>query len=582
MFRSKSLLMILIVCMLSIFSVQHMSLAHPDETAIKKAKEALEKSEEAMDDAVDRWGTIRGDLETLIDAWNKNKAAIKRGNDAALSGTAAAIVSGAAAAAAAVASGGSLAPAVIPAAYSAYVALQGSVAPDSIGMQELMDAMSIVLSLVDAALADVQAAWSGGTMVVPLLNTDHEIVRDADNNIVFRARTLTGYTVQYRAYLEACARHIGMDYNSLFETVQMNSGEVDSHEFEEPKSYHHYSEEPVAKGTYDWETWDLPKDFECYGPCEDMFRSPHEAFTAHQEKCGTAKKHYIDEYMDIPVSERLTGTTSAQDLLAKRSVAQGCGKTWYNCPKKPNPKEGAKHEVRTCKKTVWEKPAYPSAEPTGYTCNRKFRRCMGRIFDHDHNLVGGTTHSDEANSSSTTTQQTIAPDPTPTPSPTPTMHPCGMHATSVSGDHSQISPPCGDPSHANIVLYACQTGSTHATQITGYSGTFYECQPHQTFACGHTDLMSNSYTHRSETCPLDSNGQACSSGSYYACQSHTHVYPAPSATCANGHTYDPSNSTENNRHRTRTCRWCSQTWQRCTSGAPTCLVKTSRSCWAIE
>ncbi len=245
----------------------------------------------------------------------------------------------------------------------------------------------------------------------------------------------------------------------------------------------------------------------------------------------------------------------------------------------------------------------------------------------------GDVHTDDEDEDGEDENDDTTTTPTPAPStPGSSTHPCGIHATSVSGDHSQITPPCGDPSHATIVLYACQTGSTHATQITGYSGTFYECQPHTTFACGHTDLMSNSYTHRSETCPLDGYGQACSSGSYYACQSHTHDYPTPitgpcghiygtherssharqasctqtnangdsctvtgfyacqththvfpvRATCANGHTYDPSNSTENNRHRTRTCRWCSQTWEKCTSGAPTCLVKTSRRCWAIE
>lgn len=206
---------------------------------------------------------------------------------------------------------------------------------------------------------------------------------------------------------------------------------------------------------------------------------------------------------------------------------------------------------------------------------------------------------------------------------------CSVHsgAASEASSHQSGTYACGVHSG-----YLCQASSDHGTTISGWGGSFYECQPHQTFACGHTDLTANSYTHRSETCPFDSYAQACSSGSYYACQSHTHDYPnridgacghtytvaqrsshelqascsetnangdsctvtsfyacqththvyPVRATCANGHSYDPDISTENNRHRTRTCRWCSQTWQKCVSGAPQCLVKTKRNCWAIE
>ncbi len=246
--------------------------------------------------------------------------------------------------------------------------------------------------------------------------------------------------------------------------------------------------------------------------------------------------------------------------------------------------------------------------------------------------------SQKVSSSSSLETSTLATnEPTSTPSETtPTTAPqnaitgaCGVHtiAASDASSHESGTYACGVHSG-----YLCQASSDHGTTISGWGGSFYECQPHQTFACGHTDLTANSYTHRSETCPFDSYAQACSSGSYYACQSHTHDYPnridgacghtytvgqrsshelqascsetnangdsctvtsfyacqththvyPVRATCANGHSYDPDISTENNRHRTRTCRWCSQTWQKCVSGAPQCLVKTKRNCWAIE
>ena len=86
------------------------------------------------------------------------------------------------------------------------------------------------------------------------------------------------------------------------------------------------------------------------------------------------------------------------------------------------------------------------------------------------------------------------------PPPTSSYHPCGVHETSESGDHSWITPACGDITHAG---YACQIGSTHTNLQASCSVT-------------------------------NSNGDYCTYASFYACQSHTHVYPAPtpSATCA--------------------------------------------------
>lgn len=182
--------------------------------------------------------------------------------------------------------------------------------------------------------------------------------------------------------------------------------------------------------------------------------------------------------------------------------------------------------------------------------------------------------------------QPVAPTPTPPPqTPTTVMYTCGIHS--------------GDPNSAS---------SDHSTMISGYSGSFYECQPHQTFGCGHQDLTSNSYNHRSETCPTNSNGVACTSGSYYACQSHTHQYPAPTIscgrsacsetvgstnehreTCASGHLYWNCNPTAVRHHITRTCRFseCGRTWEKCTTPiTPVCnkpwRKRNGLKCWGIN
>ncbi len=148
-----------------------------------------------------------------------------------------------------------------------------------------------------------------------------------------------------------------------------------------------------------------------------------------------------------------------------------------------------------------------------------------------------------------------------TPS-TPSYHACGIHATSVSGDHTWGTFACGDATH---VGYLCQASSDHSITISGWSGTFYECQPHQAFVCGHTDLTANAYTHRLESCPPNSNGDSCTAGSSYACSSHTHVYPAIVCGAASwtGCTASISSRTE---HQTA-CRNCPESYWTCsTSG----------------
>ncbi len=143
---------------------------------------------------------------------------------------------------------------------------------------------------------------------------------------------------------------------------------------------------------------------------------------------------------------------------------------------------------------------------------------------------------------------TTPPDTTPSPS----MHACGVHETSVSGDHSAAS--CGTSGH-----YNCD-GSDHSLQAS----------------CTSTD----------------SNGSSCTVTGFYACASpHTHQYPTPdpnTATCANGHTYNPNNTSQYNRHRTRTCRYseCGNTWEKCVSNTPKCNKPYRKArgkyCWAIE
>ena len=129
-------------------------------------------------------------------------------------------------------------------------------------------------------------------------------------------------------------------------------------------------------------------------------------------------------------------------------------------------------------------------------------------------------------------------------------------------------------------------------------------------ACGvHSSGTSGDHSLQSSCSSSNANG-TCTVTSFYACQSHTHVYPPPppptvrcgrsactasvssstehqSSPCAAGDTYYTCNPNVNvsqwqNRHRVRTCRrsGCGNTWQLCQSSTPSCSAKSGKRCSA--
>ncbi len=253
----------------------------------------------------------------------------------------------------------------------------------------------------------------------------------------------------------------------------------------------------------------------------------------------------------------------------------GCGKKRWSCE---TSKQLAWHQIRDCYNSVTV-PLPLAGGPTEF-CPERFRHC--RNSECDFRIKRKRGHSDGTQSNSPSGVANLTAESHLIDEP-PAMHVCGVHESWQSGDHAWGTFLCGDATH---VGYLCQVSSDHSTLISGYSGSFYECQPHQTFACGHTDLTANASTHVQAQCPSTSAGGVRCTHTYWAClhpaggSSHNHTYMSACGACSVS--YDPSNSTENNNHRTRTCRWCSQTWQKCVSGAPQCLVKTNRKCWAID
>ncbi len=304
--------------------------------------------------------------------------------------------------------------------------------------------MSALLSLMDTARANVEAAYNGGYLV-----------KEPPGSYIgaaYYAEYTKGYDPEYDAYLSMAVSHLnGYEYyvgkyeNKVTLTFEVLENSVKGGG---TSGYYHrgfHTGDTTSKEDHNFTKFmtfgdfvvkpDLPYKYQCkgnYQVCSGTFRTPYEAKYAHLVKCGDGKN------VDDEAVEKRGEIIGNHDhivlvLLAGRSVTAGCGRDYYWCA------DSEEHGIQYC-----EKP----------NCKEPFRRCMPQ------SLHGGSSHNNiEADT----------PTSSPTPSPTPTYHVCGVHEDWQSGDHS---------------LQA---------------------------SCLETD----------------SHGQYCTETNFYACQSHTHVYPAP-------------------------------------------------------
>ena len=248
------------------------------------------------------------------------------------------------------------------------------------------------------------------------------------------------------------------------------------------------------------------------------------------------------------------------DAYGYKTLISGDGIAYYTCDTAANDR----HRVRSCTRD------FTNGSGVTNTCGDGFRRCVGPKKDHNWSdwINWETKHSDDDDDSTEETTQNEFQEPTSEPS-TPSMHACGSHETWQSGDHFAVG--CGYSGH-----YVCD-GSDHSLQAS----------------CSDTNA----------------NGDYCTVTSFYDCQYHTHVYPAPTTVlcsrsycnevvstsdehyvqcsgCSNS--YWNCSSTATRKHRVKTCRYseCGQTWYAC-GFRPSLCNKPSRNknglgCWAID
>ena len=148
--------------------------------------------------------------------------------------------------------------------------------------------------------------------------------------------------------------------------------------------------------------------------------------------------------------------------------------------------------------------------------NNRGQQCSGGNYyecrPHAHTY--GSTSTSSVNNDNGDDTENVPSAPSAPPPPSVSYEPCGIHTTGTTGSHSWVTCP------TNSSGQNCSSGGYYACQSHRHS--YPTTTTHE--PCGiHTTGTSGS--HSWVTCPTNSSGQNCSSGGYYACQSHRHSYP---------------------------------------------------------
>ena len=290
------------------------------------------------------------------------------------------------------------------------------------------------------------------------------------NKICDLESSRTTYNNTYDTYISMFAGHTGWTSAEVLNTIQSNPGY--------PAVYHKNSvttshvHDGVLRATYRIPS--EPRDFICgsyaeYGEgngCGREFDLPSTARDTHYVLCGD------------------TGDPTATDAV-------GCNNFYYNCDSKAK----EMHKPRDCGSGYW---AYTTHGWSMIDCTSKYRNCFATSGRHvsgggpgfngllPHGVGFGSTEN-----------PVVSPTPTPTPPSdgTPNCPDCTSHCSS----------PC-----------SCSTSGTCNGTVS-----YHACGVHETSVSGDHSLQASCSS-------TDSNGNYCTVTSFYACDGHTHTYPTVS------------------------------------------------------
>ena len=277
---------------------------------------------------------------------------------------------------------------------------------------------------------------------------------------------------------------------------------------------------PEEPSDIKWPSFSCPD-----GSCGLSWLLPSSARTAHFAKCGTK---------DDPYNKTL----------------KGCNEVFYTC----NTAETARHKPKDCGLEKWKRTASGWSK---IACGSDYRACSQN--QQWHATVLGTNQISLCGPASSS-NPVASPPPTPTPTDgTPNCPDCTAH--------------CSSPCNGSVSYHAC---GVHETTVSGDHSLQASCTS------------------------TDANGNSCTVTNFYACDNHSHVYPTPPppptptlvlCSACNG-TYDPNNASEKSQHTyqtfacgvhsgypcsnqwtsehstEQTCRLCGTTFYSCNNNGP--------------
>ena len=358
---------------------------------------------------------------------------------------------------------------------------------------------------------------------------------------------------------------------------------------------------PLSKGRNNAPIDNKSFSYGCFGSddCDDKFGSPLAAMTSHfvqcQEKPHKAPEFgwYSCERSSCAKSEehwRLCPGTCGEKFPPKKKYNSlyGIDSSYSASYPAFSYVDNFPHKV-VCKEKVYDgfwnvitNTCYNKYKSVWYTCERS--SCPNSTYHNDDDA--------EANAGGS-------------------LHACGIHDTSVSGNHTSMYvcdiSPCSNrivlgclalcpetDNHGKVVctISGCQD-STPYDPNSSWGGWHAPCDECSQYIC--TGGGHSWYPRCTDTTHTNANGDSCTAGGY-ECVSHTPVYPAPpptTATCSQcSISYDP-NGVHAWKHQPRQCvkeKWrrvdgrlkkliCTNTFYRCTNGCSTCQTG---DIWCID
>ncbi|RKU27355.1 hypothetical protein C6497_11435 [Candidatus Poribacteria bacterium] len=428
MFKTSSRLT-LIVCVLSISICNNVSFAgdvsNYEYKQLGIKYDNVDDKEQDLIDVRTVLGHLNSGWDARIESADSNvQVTLITGGSAAVSGIVAAV------------SGGSL----LPASFAAWVALlqANEAQKDRVASNDYLQAISATVSQLDTALAAVETAY-------------------------------TLYAAQHDTYLGVMTPHLGRVKSTL--ATASGAGQT-SFSHTGNTSGNPHSVDPLW-GRDHWPTKDLPKTNACksHNPCMYSYRTPYEAFTAHQWTCGS-------------------------DYSIVSHLIPGCGRKYYKCPNSEIPNY---HNTFRCTRYVMVLKQVESDRVREY-CGTLFRYCTNFTFDSYGSLTGTTeagrctsffgpgrsgshdhSGSDDTDTSPGNHQQSEVTETTIT-------YACDVHSGVANSASGHVAAGCGNPNH-----FTCDNSD------------------HSASSCGHIDHFNcDSLTHVEEQCTVtNSNGDRC-------------------------------------------------------------------------